>query len=152
MATDQYPHRNVNMPMRQDRVDAARARLGANVPTQPSGSFPPQDGKGSKREIRPGMWFDDRVHVLGRDASPSKDTPPEWERKDSRAVPSSYDPLKVYQVSLGSPAEFCGRTLSPGKTYQMTGDTCTAISASIIDAVELGDIPTSPDASPSGAR
>jgi hypothetical protein len=151
MATDQYPHRNINMPMRQDRVDAARARTNI-APNPPSGEFPPQDGKGSKRQIRPGLWFDDRVHVIGRDASPSKDTPPVWDKKDSRAVPASYDPLKVYEVSLGKPALYCGRTLSPGKTYQMVGDACTEISASIVDAVELGDTPVSPDATPSGAR
>jgi hypothetical protein len=148
MATDQYPNRNVNMPMRQDRVDAARSRQ--NVPASPGGEFPPADGRGSLREVRKGTWIDDRVHIIGRNASPSKDSPPEW--GEGRAVPASYDPLKVYQVELGSPAIFCGRTLSPGKQYQMVGDACTEISASIIDAVELGDIPVSPDAAPSGAR
>jgi len=149
MATDQYPHRNVTMPMREDRVAAMRARQNAVIP-QGGGEFTPADGKGSRREIRPGHWIDDRVHIVDRNALPSKDSPPEW--RAGRNVPASYDPLKVYQVELGATAMFCGRALAPGKSYKMVGEACTEISASIVDAVELGDIPVDPDAAPSGAR
>jgi hypothetical protein len=69
--------------------------------------------------------------------------------------PATYDSTKVYSITLGKPAVFAGRVLSPAKTYQMTGDTCTQITTdyagSIIDAVVLGDIPQSPDIEPSAA-
>jgi len=149
MSTDKHPNQNVNMPMAQSRVDAARARLtpARAVPTYEGGG---RDGKGSRREIRPGEFVDDRRIVIGGPSSPSKDSPPDV--REGRNVPASYDPLKVYKVVLGLPAVFAGRTLSPGKSYQMRGDACTEVSASIIDAVELGDIPADPDVAPSGAR
>lgn len=146
MATDQYPNRNVNVPMKPSAVNAARARLDpgrTSTPRPISG-----DNRGSRRQVRPGEWIDDRVIELNRRASPSKDSPPEL--PGSRATPpSSYDITKVYKVTLGKPAEFSGRILAPGKEYEMVGAAAESIKASIVDAVELGDIPADPESFPS---
>ena len=76
-------------------------------------------------------------------------------RKRRDVPPASYDAAKVYQITLGKPAAFCGRVLSPAKSYQMTGDTCTQITTdhpgAIVDAVELGATPVNPDIAPSSA-
>jgi len=148
MATDKHPNQNVNMPMSQGRVDAARAKL--SPPRAGAPKPAPSNGNGSRREMRPGEWFDDRRIVIGGPSSPSKDSPPDG-KAEGRAVPASYDPLKVYQVTLGKPVVFAGRMLAPGKTFQVVGAACTEITASIIDAVEIGDIPVDPDATPSVA-
>jgi hypothetical protein len=154
MATDKYPQRNVNMPMDDEALAAARARLDPGS-TYSGGSVPmpsaPQDGKGSRRQIRPGEWVDDRVIVIGGPASPSADTPPEW-KKGGKTLPT-FDPVKAYQVTLGKACMFAGRILAPAKDYQMTGDTCLdpAVNPCIVDAVELGDIPVPPDVAPSQA-
>lgn len=155
MATDKFPQQNVNMPMDPARVEAARARLAP--PRGAVAEMPmPQinGGKGSRREVRKGEWIDDRVIVQGGPASPSADSPPE-PPKQRAAPPATYDQAKVYSIVLGKPAAFAGRVLSPAKTYQMTGATCADVSANypgaIIDAVELGDVPTSPDIAPSAA-
>ena len=148
MATDRFPNQNVNMPHDPKAVQAARDRLvvGQGLPDQlPS---QPANGKGSKREVRKGEWIDDRVINIGGPSSPSEDSPPEL--PSGRATPpATYDVTKVYQITLGKPAVFAGRMLSPAKLYQMTGEACTTISASIIDAVEVGVIPQDPDATPS---
>ena len=150
MATDKFPQQNVNMPMSQARVDAARAKL---TPPRAGTQKPePSNGNGSRREVRPGEWFDDRRIEIGGPSSKSKDSPPDPAKKESRTVPSSYDPLKVYQVKLGKPVIFAGRMLAPGRDYQMVGAACTEITASIIDAVEIGDVPVDPDATPSAAK
>ena len=87
----------------------------------------------------------------GQNAMPSEDSPPEW--PETRATPpASYDPAKVYQIKLGKSATHAGRMLSPGKAYQMVGAACTEVSAAIIDAVELGDVPADPDIAPSAAK
>ncbi len=148
MATDKHPNQNVNMPMSQDRVDAARARLAP--PRAPAPKALP-NGNGSRREVRPGEWIDDRRIQIGGPSSPSKDTPPEL-GKSEREVPASYDPLKVYHVRLGKPVVFAGRMLNPGRSYQMVGSACTEVTASIVDAVEIGDIPADPSASPSAVK
>lgn len=150
MATEKYPNQNVNMPMKQSAVDAARARLdpGRQEPTYESA---PSNGKGSRRETRPGEWIDDRVIKTGGQASPSKDSPPDLSQGRG-TPPATYDPAKFYQITLGKPIMFAGRMLSPAKVYQMTGDACTEISGAVIDAVELGDIPTNPDVAPSSAQ
>lgn len=147
MATDKYPQQNVTMPMSQDRIDAARARLDPGVPATPKRG---SSGNGSRRETRPGEWFDDRRIEIGGPSSPSADSPPE--HKEGRAVPASYEPGKAYSVTLGKPVMFAGRMLTPGKSYTMAGYACTEISAAVIDAVELGDIPVDPDAQPSAAK
>jgi hypothetical protein len=135
------------------RVEAARERIlapprGAVPETQPTAN----GGKGSRREVRKGEWVDDRVIVQGGPSSPSSDTPPEPPQQRG-TPPASYDAAKVYSIVLGKPATFAGRVLSPAKAYQMTGETCTEVTTShpgaIIDAVELGNIPTSPDIAPS---
>ena len=147
MATDKYPSQNVNMPMDDGAVQAARARL---APPQASSSFTqtPSDGKGSRRQVAPGMWIDDRVIVQGGPASPSKDSPPEWP-KGKAAPPASYDPTKVYQITLGKGIVYAGRMLAPGKLYEMVGAACTEVSAAVVDAVELGAVPVDPDSQPS---
>lgn len=163
MATEKYPNQNVEMPMSKAALDKARARLdpgfaarisppegGTSEPAK-GGIFSPDkdDGKGSRRQIRPGEWIDDRKIVIGGPSSPSKDSPPDLD--SGRATPpASYAPDKTYQVRLGKPALFAGRMLSPAKEYTMQGSACTEISGSIIDAVELGDVPQSPDSPPSG--
>ena len=145
MATDRYPNQNTRMPMNPRAVEAARART---VQGKPSPAPEPMNGNGSVREIRPGEWIDDRRNVIGGPASPSKDSPPELpEARDT--PPASYDPTKVYQITLGKPAVHAGRTLAPGKTYLIVGASCTEIAASVIDAVEIGDIPADPDVQPS---
>ena len=145
MATDKYPNRNVNMPMDATALAAVRARLDPGGPM--AGPMPnaPYDGKGSRREVRKGEWIDDRVIVIGGPSSPSKDTPPEYE-KSTRALPT-FTAGKAYQVTLGKACTFAGRMLAPAKTYQMTGETCLdpEVQPCIIDAVELGDTPQSPD-------
>jgi len=149
MATDKHPNQNVTMPISPARLEAARARLDPGRAAAPKPA--PSNGNGSRREIRPGEWFDDRRIVIGGPSSPSKDTPPELS-KEGRAVPASYDPLKVYSVTLGKSVVFSGRTLSPAKKYMMTGEACTEITAAISDAVEVGDIPVDPDAQPSSVN
>lgn len=151
MATDQYPQRNVNMPMDEAAVAAARARLNPGVPQGPM-PIAPQDGKGSRREVRKGEWVDDRVIVIGGPASPSKDSPPEPE-VGGRALPT-FTAGKAYQVTLGKACTFAGRVLAPAKSYQMTGETCLdpEVQPCIIDAVELGDTPVDPDIAPSSAK
>jgi hypothetical protein len=150
MATEEYPNQNVNMPMKQSAVDKARARLdpGRQAPTYERS---PSNGKGSRREVRPGEWIDDRVILIGGPSSPSKDSPPDI-LEGRGTPPATYDPAKAYQIKLGKPIMFAGRMLSPAKTYQMTGDACTEISAAVIDAVELGDVPTDPDIEPSSVH
>ena len=156
MATDQFPQRNVNMPMDDAALAKARARLDPGNPGPGSGPGPmpnaPHDGKGSRREVRPGEWIDDRVIVIGGPASPSKDSPPEW-TKSGKALPT-FTAGKVYQVTLGKACLFAGRVLSPAKSYQMTGETCLEadVQPCIVDAVELGDTPQSPDVAPSQAQ
>ena len=153
MATDKYPQQNVNMPMDPKAVEAARARLAPprSVKSQDLQSAP-SNGKGSRREVRPGEWIDDRVIQIGGPSSPSEDSPPEF-KKDERALPT-FTAGKVYQVTLGRPCIFAGRVLSPAKSYQMTGETCLEpdIQPCIIDAVELGDTPQNPDIAPSQAE
>lgn len=151
MATEKYPNQNVNVPVPESAVRAARARMLSQPGPSPFTPPAPSDGKGSRRQVSPGSWIDDRVIVQGGPASPSKDSPPE--RAEGRAAPpASYNAGKVYQITLGKSAVFAGRTLAPGKEYQMVGAACTEISASVVDAVELGDIPVDPDAQPSAAK
>ncbi len=155
MATDQYPQRNVTMPMDEHALARARAKLDPGVSAgMGSRALPnaPSNGKGSRREVRPGEWIDDRVIIIGGPASPSEDSPPEWKKSD-RAIPV-FDQAKVYQVTLGKPCIFAGRALAPAKSYQMTGATCldANVQPCIVDAVELGDVPTEPDVAPSEAR
>jgi len=147
MATDKFPNRNVNMPMDEGAVAAARERL---APARSFSAPPPAaaNGKGSRREVRAGEWIDDRRIEIGGPSSPSEDSPPELPGTKG-TPPASYDPLKVYQIQLGKPAMHAGRTLSPGKLYMMVGTACTAISGSVLDAVEMGDVPVDPDAQPS---
>lgn len=155
MATDKYPQRNHNIPMDDGAVEAARARLNPGV-SGTQGNYPntPSDGKGSRRQIRPGEWVDDRVINIGGPASPSSvdDPSPEWKKSD-RALPT-FDPAKVYQVTLGKSCIFAGRVLSPSMSFQMTGDTCLDpnVQPCIVDAVELGPVPQDPDAPPSEGR
>lgn len=148
MATDKYPNQNVVMPMSKARLDAARARLdpGRAFAPLPTG---PADGKGSRREIRQGEWIDDRKIDIGGPSSPSSDSPPELQKKSGKAVPASFDPLKVYSVTINKPVLFAGRMLTPGKSYIMAGYVCTEVKPSIIEAVELGDVPVDPDSPPS---
>ena len=56
-----------------------------------------------------------------------EDLPPELlnRRGEQFSLPASFDPLKVYTVTLGKSVEFAGRWLSPSKEYTMTGATCT---------------------------
>jgi hypothetical protein len=147
MATEKYPNQNVNYPYNDAQLERARARLdpGRSVPTYEADA----GGKGSRREVRPGEWVDDRKIVIGGPSSPSKDSPPESKGKSGKALPASYDPAKVYSVSLGKSAVFCGRTLSPGKQYVMAGYACTEIQPAIVDATEIADIPVDPDSQPS---
>lgn len=149
MATDKYPNQNVNMPMSRGRVEAARARLTPPRAAAPK-SPPSNNGHGSRREVRPGEWFDDRHIEVGGPSSPSADSPPEAPAQ--REIPASYDPAKVYAVQISTPVLFAGRMLTPGKSYQMAGYVCTEVSPSIVDAVEIGDIPVDPDVSPSVAK
>jgi hypothetical protein len=151
MATDQYPQRNVNMPMDEDALAAARAKLDPGSPGPGPMPNAPHDGKGSRRQVRPGEWIDDRVIVIGGPASPSEDSPPDL-KPSERALPT-FAAGKVYQVTLGKACTFAGRVLSPAKEYQMTGETCLdpEVQPCIVDAVELGDTPTSPDVAPSAA-
>lgn len=150
MATEKYPNQNVNVPMDEGAVQAARARM-LRPHAGPSSFAPtPNDGKGSRRQVAPGMWIDDRVIVQGGPASPSNDSPPE-PPKGRAAPPATYDPLKVYEIKLGKGVVFAGRMLAPGKTYLMQGAACTEVSAAVIDAVELGLVPVDPDEQPSMA-
>ena len=150
MATDQYPQRNVNMPMDEKALARARAKLDPGVQgPNDTLSNASHNGKGSRRQVRPGEWIDDRVIVIGGPASPSKDTPPEF-KKSERALPT-FTAGKVYEVTLGKPCLFAGRVLAPAKFYQMTGEVCLdpEVQPCIVDAVELGDTPQSPDVAPS---
>jgi len=150
MATDKYPNQNVNMPMDPGALAAARARS-APKGIAPSYGNAPANGKGSRRQVGPKEWIDDRVHVMGGPVEPSADSPPELpQARDT--PPASYDPTKVYQITLGKGAVHAGRMLSPGKSYRMVGAACTEVSAAIIDAVELGDVPAQPDVAPSAAK
>ena len=152
MATFDYPQRNVNMPMDEAAVEAARAKLNPGGVTGEALPSAPSNGKGSRREVRKGEWVDDRVIVIGGPASPSEDSPPEL-KKSERAIPT-FVAGKVYQVTLGKACIFAGRVLAPAKSYQMTGETCLdpEVQPCIVDAVELGDTPTSPDVAPSAAE
>ena len=129
MATDRFPNRNVNMPMPPGAVQAFRDRTAPRHTVGPP-RFGPSDGRGSRREVAPGEFVDDRVIVQGGPSSPSEDSPPDL-------------------VTLGKPIEFSGRMLSPAKEYQMVGAACTEIKPAIIDAVEIGDIPADPNSPPS---
>ena len=149
MATERFPNRNVNVPLPAGAVQAARERAAPGRSVAPYLGDP--NNAGSRREVRPGEWIDDRRIELDRPASPSADSPPELE-KSTRSVPASYDPTKVYAVALGKGVEFSGRMLSPGKSYQMVGDACTEISAAIIGAEEVGAIPVDPNVAPSSAK
>jgi hypothetical protein len=146
MATEKYPNQNVNVPMKESAVAAARQRLDPGRAAPPT--FESTNGKGSRREVRPGEFIDDRRIVIGGPASPSKDSPPELPGTKG-TPPATYDAAKVYEIQLGKTATFAGRLLSPGKTYQMAGYVCTELAAAVIDAVEIGDIPVDPDAQPS---
>jgi len=152
MATFEYPQRNVNMPMDEAAVEAARAKLNPGGVTGEALPSAPSNGKGSRREVRKGEWVDDRVIVIGGPASPSEDSPPEL-KKSERAIPT-FVAGKVYQVTLGKACIFAGRVLAPAKSYQMTAETCLdpEVQPCIVDAVELGDTPTSPDVAPSAAE
>jgi len=149
MATEQNPNQNVNVPISESALARARERLdpGRSIAMRQPGN----GGKGSRREVRKGEWVDDRVIEIGGPSSPSKDSPPQ-EREGRAAPPASYDPLKVYDITLGKPAVFAGRTLAPGKQYKMVGDACTEIAGSVIDAVEIGDVPADPDVAPSSSK
>jgi hypothetical protein len=151
MATDQYPQRNHNIPMKESALDAARAKLNPGSPG-PGTRSPnaPYDGKGSRREVRPGEWVDDRVIIIGGPASPSEGTPPDLRK--GKALPT-FDPGKIYHVTLGQACVFAGRTLTPANVFYMTGDTCLdpAVNPCITDAVVYEDIPVEPDAPPSMA-
>jgi hypothetical protein len=149
MATKKYPNQNVKMPMDKEAVDAARARAMPQGTATRAFQEQQPTGGGSRRQTGKGEWVDDTVIEFDKPGLPSKDSPPVWDKKDERTVPGSYDPLKAYSVALGSSVEFAGRMLAPGKEYIMKGEVCTTISASIVDAVELGDIPVEPDAQPS---
>jgi hypothetical protein len=149
MATDQYPQRNHNMPMDERALEAARARLNpgsAGTPMTPA----PTDGKGSRRQVRPGEWVDDRVIKIGGPASPSEGKPPELRK--GKALPT-FDPGKIYNVTLAEACVFAGRTLTPANVFYMTGDTCLdpGVNPHIADAVVYEDIPVEPDAPPSMA-
>jgi len=152
MATFDYPQRNVNMPMDEAAIEAVRAKLNPGGVTGEALPSAPSNGKGSRREVRKGEWVDDRVIVIGGPASPSEDSPPEL-KKSERAIPT-FVAGKVYQVTLGKACIFAGRVLAPAKSYQMTGETCLdpEVQPCIVDAVELGDTPTSPDVAPSAAE
>jgi len=154
MATDKFPQQNVNMPMDPKRVEMARERLAPPRSFVPD-TLMPQNGKGSRREIRKGEWIDDRVIPLdGGPASPSSDTPPPLAQVRD-VPPATYDATKVYSIKLGKAATFAGRVLSPARDYRMTGETCTQINTdhpgAIMDAVVLGDLPVRPDTEPSAA-
>lgn len=150
MATQEHPNRNVNMPMDEAALKAARDRLDPGVPG-PSQMPNAPSGNGSRREVRRGEWVDDRVIVIGGPASPSEDSPPD-PRRSERALPT-FTAGKVYQVTLGKACIFAGRVLAPAKAYQMTGETCLdpEVQPCIFDAVELGDTPSEPDVAPSSA-
>jgi hypothetical protein len=144
MATDRYPNQNVNIPFKENALEAARARLapGGHVPPVSA----PQNGKGSRREVRKGEWIDDRVILMGGRSSQSTDSPPEL--PEARTLPV-FNNTKVYQVVLAKPVMIDGRMCGPGFSYQMVGSVCIPITASIMDATELGDIPTDPNVAPS---
>jgi hypothetical protein len=151
MATDKYPQQNHNIPMSDQAVDAVRqARLnpGSTGPVQA-----PVSGKGSKRDVRPGEWIDDRVIEIGGPASPSDGDPPQPRGMSGKALPT-FTAGRVYDVTLGKSCVFAGRTLSPSMKFQMTGETCLdpAVQPCIIDAVELGSTPVDPDVAPSSAK
>jgi hypothetical protein len=152
MATDKYPQRNVNVPGDPDAIAAAQARLAPPRGAAPLTSAPASNGKGSRRQIAPGEWVDDRVITFGGPASPSKDSPPEIKGPETRVLPT-FSAAKVYEVKMAKPMPVDGRFASPANTYQMIGDVCIALIAAdancILDAVELGDIPVHPDAAPS---
>jgi len=157
MATEEFPQRNVNMPMDEAALAKARAALDPGSMGSTSGTSGPMpnapaNGKGSRREVRKGEWIDDRVIQIGGPASPSEDSPPEWKKSD-RAIPT-FVAGKVYQVTLGKACMFAGRVLSPAKSYQMTGETCLdpEVQPCIVDAVEIGDTPQKPDVAPSQAE
>ena len=105
-------------------------------------------GKGSRREIRPGEWIDDRVIDIGSmKASPSEGVIPVF--PEQRAIPATFDPLKVYAVTLARSVQIDGLWRSPSASYEMVGAVAEANRADIADATELGDIPVDPDAQPS---
>ena len=150
MATEKYPQRNVNVPMDAGAVEAARNRGVPNASIAPR-MDPPEGSNGSRRQVASGEWIDDRKIILDAPPSPSEDSPPEVEAKGraGKAVPGSYDPMKIYAVKLGEPTTHAGRVCGADSQYYLTGATCTEMSAAIIDAVEYGDIPVEPNAAPS---
>jgi len=150
MATEKYPHQNVNMPMDPRRVAAMRNR------DVVAGVSPPiivvtGSGNGSLRQIGNGEWIDDRVidHGYFGPVEPSAGDDRRPELPSRRDVPASYDPTKVYEIKLKAPVQFAGRWLDPTMEILMQGADCTGIADSIIDAVEVGDIPVYPDTAPS---
>ena len=149
MATERYPNRNVNYPMKQSAVDAARARLDPG-PASHSPVSVPTNGKGSLRKMGHGEWIDDRVITIDGPPSKSADTPP-LTPAERGSKPTTYDPTKVYAVTLFKPAVHAGRILSPAKEYLVAGHACPDMDASIVDAIEVGDIPQEPVA-PSSKR
>ena len=141
MATDRYPNRNVNMPIPEGRLAAARARTGAGrAPHYMPMTLPPGGGKGSKRETRPGEWIDDRVIDLNAPIEPSKETPPEPPEPSQRVTGGVGDD-KVYNVKLSKPAMYAGRMLSPGKDYVMAGYVVNDVADSVLTIEEIGDLP-----------
>lgn len=147
MATEKYPQRNHNIPMRDDEVNAARQVLdpGSGGPVQA-----PVSGRGSKRDVRPGEWVDDRIIQIGGPASPSEGKARKLFGADGRALPT-FESGKVYAVKLGKPCMFAGRMLSPSMSFEMTGDTCNdpVVGPCIAEAEYVGDLMVQPDAAPS---
>lgn len=152
MATDKYPNQNVNMPIPPARLEALRSRLAP--PGAPPPSYPPAHGGGSRRQVRPGEWVDDRTVEIGGPASPSSDTPPPfpegWDEKGQRKGKSVvYNDTFVYNVILFKACVVDGRMLSPAKSYQMVGGVLNTITDSVLRADSIADIPQDPDAPPS---
>ena len=153
MATNKFPQRNVVMPMNPDRVAAARARLDVGR-SSPGTIYTPQDGKGSRRELRKGEWVDDRVinHGAHQTKFAGSGTPPPL--PDKRELPASYDPAMVYEVKFGGAVPYLGRLLNPAKTYSMNGAVCAlpTIQPAIVDAVLIGPIPVPTPPTPAAAQ
>jgi hypothetical protein len=149
MATEKYPQRNHNMPMDEGALAAAREKLNPGGGSGPV--LPPVSGQGSRREVRPGEWIDDRVNVFGGPASPSEGTPPEPRGMTGKSLPT-FETGKVYSVVLGKSCVFAGRTLNPSMKFEMTGDTCLDpnVQPCIVEAEYVGDLIEQQDAAPSG--
>lgn len=150
MATDRFPQRNATMPMSEERIRAARAKLDPGHASP--ANYPASDGKGSRREIRKGEWLDDRVITPNARPTPSPHNPPPL--PDKRELPASYDPAMVYNVKFGSPCQYVGRVMNPGRSYKMTGNVCADpnVQPKIIDAVLIGPTPAPPDVGPTTAK